>query len=138
MLAKNFPLYSVCTSHTIAHIHVHNTQQKLQYKLFMGFIFKDLANLFQLNLLTHEPQTSHSECKSINGQQSGAKLPNPQEHSPKRYFQNRHCFADSCLSRQCKSACQIELTLYVTLIVHYVCGMRMVQQQICKIISMKS
>ena len=51
--------------------------------------------------------------------------------SPKRYLRSRHCFADSCKlerGQRCDSAYQLDRTcLYATPILHYVCGVRMVQ-----------
>ena len=40
--------------------------------------FQVLARMFQRKFLTHNTQFSSSDCKSVNGQHPGAKLPNPQ------------------------------------------------------------
>ena len=86
----------------------------------------------------------HSYCAkalmdNIKGLSCQIQKGHSQKKIPSKY---RHCFADRCKlkrGQQCDSACLIELSLYATPILHYVCSMHMVfGQKNCGIISVKS
>ena len=76
-----------------------------------------------------ESPLSHSDYKSIGKQHSGAKLPHSQGTFSKRYFEVGTAFLTVVSSSRqwCDSVHQMELCLYATPIVHYACGIHMVQ-----------